>query len=399
MALAMDKFVAISFAFRTQPAPDYGIDAHAELIEAEYATGRLLGIQLKSGPSYFTERQDDSYVFRADRAHVDYWIDHCLPVLVCLCDVDNRQIYWQVVNSQTAISTGKGYKLLIPMSQKIDSASAPTLVDFLTPVFSVSRYTIFEEKDVSHEGAKRCSFKVVVNGALNKIEVASIVRQLTNDGAKRTYHRNHLTQGRWGDSEAKVVWTSLYASADDYATGNPVCRSLWVDPDLPERDRPLDLCGENIGDHIYVAWHSMHTELARHVAKNTATKAEYLTSALSLKCEISGLLTAIEGQSAMLTDGIVSEDVFLSRTEASRTRISQIEEEFSNMPLAPYECSDVDLAFQRLVASLDNVALFYSEKGRRTWSEAKQRAFLSTRQLESARGSLSAVEYEIGKIR
>ena len=397
--MAIDKFIAISFAYRTQSAPDYGIDAHAELIETEYATGRLLGIQLKSGPSYFNERHEGSYVFRADRAHVDYWIDHCLPVLVCLCDVDNRQIYWQVVDSQTAISTGKGYKFLIPMSQKVDSASAPALVDILTPVVSASRYTIFEEKDVSHAGAKRYSFKVVVNGALKKAEVASIVRQLTNDGAKRTYHRNHLTQGHWGDSEAKVVWTSLYASADDYVRGNPICRSLWVAPDLPERDRPLDLYGENIGDHTYVAWHSMHPELARHVAKNTATKAEYLAKVLPLKSEMSTLLTAIEKQTAMLSDGIVSENVFLLRIEASRTRISQIEEEFSNMPLAPYECSDVDLVFQRLVASLDNVALVYSKRGRRTWARGSQRAFLSTQQLKSARESLSAVEYEIGKIR
>ncbi len=133
--MAMDSFEALGFAFRPQSAEDYGIDAHAELIEAEHPTGRLLGIQLKSGPSYFTKREGDSYVFRADRTHVEYWTDHCLPVLVCLCDVDNRQIYWQVVNRQTAISTGKGYKFLIPMSQQVDSESAPTFTDLLTPWF------------------------------------------------------------------------------------------------------------------------------------------------------------------------------------------------------------------------------------------------------------------------
>ena len=92
VAVAMEAFATLDFAFRPQDAEDYGIDAHAELVKAEHPTGRLLGIQLKSGPSYFTERQDDSYVFRADRKHVRYWIDHCLPVLVCLCDVDNRSI-------------------------------------------------------------------------------------------------------------------------------------------------------------------------------------------------------------------------------------------------------------------------------------------------------------------
>lgn len=395
----MDSFEALDFAFRPQYAEDYGIDAHAELIEAEHPTGRLLGIQLKSGPSYFTERQGDSYVFRADRTHVEYWTDHCLPVLVCLCDVDNRQIYWQVVNRQTAISTGKGYKFLIPMSQKVDSDSAPTFTDLLTPVVPFSRYTIFEESDASHAGAKRYSFKAVVNGSVSKTEVYSIVRQLTNDGAKRTYHRNHLSQGRWGDSEAKVVWTFVYASANDYARGNPICRSLWIDPDLPEQHRPLALSGENIGDHIYVAWNSMYLELARHVATNTSTKSEYLGKIVPLSCEISALLKVMEEQIAALSDNIVSEEAFLSRTEKQRMRINQIEEELSDMPLAPYECNDVDEVFRRLAANLSNIALFYSERGRQTWASANQRAFLAVQQLAPAQESLRAVEYEIGKVR
>ena len=395
----MEAFAALGFAFRFQDAEDYGIDAHAELVEAEHPTGRLLGIQLKSGPSYLTERQGDSYVFRADRPHVQYWIHHCLPVVVCLCDVDNRQIYWQLVNPQTAISTGKGYKFLIPMSQKVDSDSVPTLTDLLTPVVSASSYTIFEESDVSHARVKRYSFKAVVNSTVNKPEIAAIVRQLTNDGAKRIYHRNHLSQGRWGDSEAKVVWTFIYASANDYARDNPICRSLWVDPDLPEQDRPLALCGENIGDLIYVAWNSMYLELARHVATNTRTKSEYLAKVVPLLSEISPLLTAIEEQSATLSDDIVSEEVFLSRTEEHRTRILQIEEEIFDMPFPPYECNNVDEVFRRLVANLGNVALFCSERGRQTWTRASQRAFLAAQQLESARTSLRAVEYEIDKIR
>ena len=186
------------------------------------------------------------------------------------------------------------------MSQKVDSDSAPTFTDLLTPVVPFSRYTIFEESDASHAGAKRYSFKAVVNGSVSKTEVYSIVRQLTNDGAKSTYHRNHLSQGRWGDSEAKVVWTFVYASANDYARGNPICRSLWIDPDLPEQHRPLALSGENIGDHIYVAWNSMYLELARHVATNTSTKSEYLGRIVPLSCEISVKWTQSFGQESRL---------------------------------------------------------------------------------------------------
>ena len=169
----MGAFEALGFAFRVQHDEDYGVDAHAELIEDERPTGRLLGIQLKTGPSHFKESEGDSYVFRVDSRHVEYWFDHCLPVLVCLCDVDARQVYWQAVDAETATSTGKGFKILIPMSQKLDSNSEANLRNLLTPMVAGNRYTIFEQSDVSHGSAKRYSFKVVINGAANKLEIAS----------------------------------------------------------------------------------------------------------------------------------------------------------------------------------------------------------------------------------
>ncbi|MEQ8469207.1 DUF4365 domain-containing protein [Coleofasciculus sp. E1-EBD-02] len=46
IAIAMSAFEKIDYAFREQQENDYGVDAHAELIENEEATGRLLGIQL-----------------------------------------------------------------------------------------------------------------------------------------------------------------------------------------------------------------------------------------------------------------------------------------------------------------------------------------------------------------
>ena len=39
---------------RTQPE-DYGIDAHAEVVDGEDMRGRLLALQIKSGNSWFRE--------------------------------------------------------------------------------------------------------------------------------------------------------------------------------------------------------------------------------------------------------------------------------------------------------------------------------------------------------
>ena len=395
----MEAFAALGFAFRVQRDEDYGVDAHAELIEDERPTGRLLGIQLKTGPSYFKESERDSYVFRVDSQHVEYWFDHCLPIVICLCDVDARQVYWQTVDAETATPTGKRFKILIPMSQMLDSNSDANLRNLLTPMVARNRYTIFEQSDVSHGSAKRYSFKVVVNGAANKWEIASIVRQVTTDGAKRVYNRNHLAEGHWGQSKAQVVWTFVYPSAEDYARNNYICRSLWTHPDLPVKDRPLSYPGENLGDEITVDWNPIHSDLAHFASPNTSTKGEYLSRVPQLVEELSSLLTNIEGPLSALFTGSASEEAFLIETEGARARIVEIEDEVFDMPLSPFECSQADQVFKTFLAYCSNIVLFYSERGRETWKDVSRRDWLATQQLEAARESLGRVESEISRIR
>lgn len=390
----MDAFESLGFAFREQSESDFGIDAHAELIESEQPTGQLLGIQLKSGPSYLSEVEDDAYIFRTDQEHVEYWQNHALPVLICLCDVDAQLIYWQLVNAETAISTGKGFKFRVPTSQKIDAQSLSTLRDFVTPLVAADRYTIFKTNDTSHGAAKRYSFEVVVNGTPSKGEIAAIVRQLTNDGAKRRYHRNHLVEGRWGDSDAHVVWAFVYLSAEDHSQRNHICRSLWIHDELEEPFRPMGFEGENVGDNVIVEWSSNYTLLAEYAATHTVTKEEYLSQVLPLIEALKTLLTAVEEPLLALSRGEIAETSFLSASQQPRKRINDIYFEISGMPLAPFECHDMDRKLESFVAYMDNISLYFSEKGLTTWDE-RSRLEQSLQQRAYARETLQYLEYEI----
>ncbi|MEM7739024.1 MAG: DUF4365 domain-containing protein, partial [Deinococcota bacterium] len=156
-------FTANSFIFREQSIIDLGIDAHAELVSDERGTGQLFGLQIKAGQSYLSEQSGEAYVFRTDKEHVDYWINHALPVLICLCDIDQEIVYWQFVGTETCLSTGKGHKILVPKQQQINQEALRTLGDLLTPLISVEEYTVFRTEDNSHNQAKRYSFDIVLN--------------------------------------------------------------------------------------------------------------------------------------------------------------------------------------------------------------------------------------------
>jgi len=48
----------LRWLFREQ-RPDYGVDAQVETVDVRKATGKLLGLQIKSGESFFLERTAD----------------------------------------------------------------------------------------------------------------------------------------------------------------------------------------------------------------------------------------------------------------------------------------------------------------------------------------------------
>ncbi|XCN71715.1 MAG: DUF4365 domain-containing protein [Candidatus Electrothrix aestuarii] len=398
IGIAMTAFETLDFAFREQSESDYGIDAHAELIRSEQPTGQLLGIQLKSGGSYLSERCDTGFVFRTDKDHVEYWLNHALPVLVCLCDVEAKNVYWQVVTNETAISTGKGYKFVVPSTQLIDSSSRELLRKWLTPTIPATRYTICEQSDISHAAARRYSFKIVINGGATKAEVAAMVRQVTNDGIKSKYSRNCIVDSL-SDLDAQVVYTFIYPTAEDYSRGAWICRSLWIDKNLVEEFRPVGFKGENVGDNIIVDWNDDYSEWSQVFSACIGSKEEYLSTILPMIDELKRLLQKVAVNLSKYKNNEINEEEFIVSTEEDLKRVYELYREGIDLPFAaPFECRDVNQKFQNLIAHLDNIRLHYAEESRHNWTK-ENRLWLSVKQCSWAQENLQHFEYELSKIR
>lgn len=126
---AVSKCVSqLGLIFREQPTDDYGIDAQIETFDKDYASGKLIAVQIKSGDSFFNELKDDKIIFRGEKKHYDYWINHSLPVIIVLYIPKNDKCYWREVNAETAVLTGKHWKIEIPISNVIDSGAKSELV-------------------------------------------------------------------------------------------------------------------------------------------------------------------------------------------------------------------------------------------------------------------------------
>lgn len=398
LAIAMHAFETLGFAFREQSVADFGIDAHAELIDNEKVTGRLLGIQLKSGSSYFAESDGHGITFRASKDHVEYWLHHALPVVVCLCDTDTQEIYWQAVTPESVVGTGKGFKLAVPFSQKLNGHARPALRALLTPVVPQERYTEFELQDMSHAGAKRYSISIVMNGPATKPEIAAVIRQITRAHTKRRYHRSQLLEKRWGDADAHVLWTYVYMSAEDHARKNQICRSMWVDERLNPTCRPLAWKGENVGDDTIVVWNEWYESMSKHNASHTLSKEEYLRHVLPYFDEMNSATEVLLRSFRALLNKEITETRFLSTSAALLVRLGEIHDQIGAMRLAPFECRDVDGKLECVAAYLDNVRLYYSGQQLGKGSP-ETRATEASQQCTYAAEALVHLRYELSKVR
>ncbi|GAA4584827.1 hypothetical protein GCM10023194_25720 [Planotetraspora phitsanulokensis] len=118
---------------REQPVADFGVDAIVELVDDGHTAGRLLGAQIKSGRSFFDKETRDGWVFRFNDEHAQYWFNYDIPVVVVLHDPQSGELYWQSLSHDTAESTGKDWKVIVPAGQRIDLSSVMALKNLARP--------------------------------------------------------------------------------------------------------------------------------------------------------------------------------------------------------------------------------------------------------------------------
>lgn len=114
----------LNWVFREQFISDYGIDAHIEICNAKEPTGKLIGVQIKAGTSYFKEDMGEYIVFRGKQKHLEYWLKHSLPVIIVLYNPETKECIWEHINESTIVMLNKSsWKINIPKNKILSKSS------------------------------------------------------------------------------------------------------------------------------------------------------------------------------------------------------------------------------------------------------------------------------------
>lgn len=128
IAAIQSKLAELELIWRETSTGDFGIDGHIEFLdENSEPTGMMVGVQVKSGQSYFRGETDDTVPYTANDKHQKYWEHYPVPVLLILYHPDRKETLW--VDARQEFRTGKvsGNKIVIPRSNNFTSITVQEL--------------------------------------------------------------------------------------------------------------------------------------------------------------------------------------------------------------------------------------------------------------------------------
>ncbi|HEX6748166.1 MAG TPA: DUF4365 domain-containing protein [Longimicrobium sp.] len=115
----------LGLIWREQPSVDVGIDGQIELVDPNgRATGRIVAVQVKSGPSFFKD-DGEHWMFHPDEKHRFYWEIFPLPVLLMLHSPADGITYW--VDARQALRSTPAEAIKVPKNNQLQSATAADL--------------------------------------------------------------------------------------------------------------------------------------------------------------------------------------------------------------------------------------------------------------------------------
>jgi hypothetical protein len=129
---AVAQFAATNgLIWRENNVKDLGIDGQLEYVsDSGFATGRIVALQIKSGPSFFTHDDGESWRFYPEEKHRLYWERFPVPVILMLHNPNTEETFWlDVRQAYRSGAHDKNVGVSVPKAQEFKITSRSKLFD------------------------------------------------------------------------------------------------------------------------------------------------------------------------------------------------------------------------------------------------------------------------------
>jgi len=230
-----------------------------------------------------------------------------------------------------------------------------------------ARYTIVNQRDVSHAGAKRYSATILLDRHYPREVIKEIIEEATEKLKYSNYYHNERVKAWWGKTPAHVVWLFIAYDLEDIQNANWVCRTCWIDPSLREDMRPTGLNGNDKLKNIEILWNDDYKPHKEFLESYQGTKEEVLEAIRTILSEMVKLAERAINYFEKYQSGDISEEEFISAMQKMEPEVTELYFQSDNIPLPPKDCEDYDQACQNIFATIHDMFLYYSKRGLETW--------------------------------
>jgi hypothetical protein len=237
------------------------------------------------------------------------------------------------------------------------------------------RYNVLVHQENSHGPAKRYSAEVWTNHHYSKSTLREIIKKVIWNLRKSRYYRSEYTEERFGDRDADVVAVFVYFDELDRQTRNWYCRALWIDPNLPNANRPARLNGEWLGE-IEIDWQKEYDAQRIFWVKNQGDKETWVKKIDLLVPKMDELIRLATLHLAEHEQGRLSHDLLDDQFASYEQDALNLSREAGNTQLPPLDCRDCEQKFQNMTAQCHNVFLPFARWGKQTNRDWKQKLWL-----------------------
>lgn len=376
---------------REQPISDFGIDMHVEIVDNGIPTGQIIALQIKSGTSYFSEESEQSVIYRGQKKHLDYWLDHSLPTLIVLFEPNSENIYWEFVDSRKIKVLDKGWKMEIRKTNILKDSKNEIAKLYTNP----NHYTNYKVNDVSHAGARRITAKILIESsqAKNKFSMMMMIPNIIEKFKKSDYYRNETTKISHSGKLADIVFLFFYDSIQQVDRGLPFCRAIWNDKDCKYPLNPF-IPEEVIQENIGIIWDRDNDIFKDFISENEFSKGHYLNISDQLFEDSKLLYDSLQKEFLEYNKNndfeIFKDSVLFKETELEMVAQNPL----LNDGFAPLECQDIDSLISSITSFLHNILLVIKDSSR----SENNIVYLVKDYLNEIQGKLNVYEYERKKV-
>lgn len=190
---------------------DFGIDVYLDVTINEFVTGKSIAAQLKSGNSYLKELDDDFWLFTGEKKHLNYYLNHDIPVLIILVDVDNEIAYWETCKPEyISLAGNDSWSMPIPKRQQINSSQKEELTKYVSK--TIDYVSHFEAYWAGNQILSEHDFMCIIIGKedierKNYRPLAELIDRLCSNKQLLSHYKERIDIGIHGyDNEHRELY-------------------------------------------------------------------------------------------------------------------------------------------------------------------------------------------------